>query len=65
MIGSESMSLHGWKQLAEWSLEYSCLDTEEKKDVTKEWTTRWRGYCQWIVDEYGWVNEWTPASSRH
>ncbi|KAF5879502.1 putative adenosine amp deaminase protein [Botrytis fragariae] len=65
MIGSESMSLHGWKQLAEWSLEYSCMDDEEKKDVTKEWTTRWRDYCQWIVDKYSWVNEWTPASDRH
>ncbi|KAF7957701.1 hypothetical protein EAE96_003272 [Botrytis aclada] len=65
MIGSESMSLHGWKQLAEWSLEYSCMDNEEKKDVTKEWTTRWRDYCQWIVDEYDWVNKWTPAPGRH
>ncbi|KAF7907483.1 uncharacterized protein EAF01_005069 [Botrytis porri] len=65
MIGSESMSLHGWKQLAEWSLEYSCMNDEEKKNVTKEWTTRWRDYCQWIVDKYSWVNEWTPASDRH
>ncbi|KAF7904325.1 hypothetical protein EAF00_001659 [Botryotinia globosa] len=65
MVGSESMSLHGWKQLAQWSLEYSCMDNDERREVTKEWTMRWRDYCQWIVDEYSWVNEWTPASDRH
>ncbi|CAD6439791.1 b412b1f9-ccf0-446c-a8d7-81504a189034 [Sclerotinia trifoliorum] len=65
MIGSESMSLYGWKQLAKWSLEHSCMDAEERKDVTKEWTTRWKDYCQWIVDEYSWVNRWTPAPGRH
>ncbi|KAI9649046.1 hypothetical protein NHQ30_001613 [Ciborinia camelliae] len=65
MIGSESMSLHGWKQLAKWSLEHSCMDAKEKREVTREWTTRWRDYCQWIVDEYSWVNEWTPVPGRH
>lgn len=41
------------------------MDTEEKKKVTKEWTARWKVYCQWIVDEYSWVTEWTPEPGRH
>jgi adenosine deaminase CECR1 len=53
MIGSEAMSLQGWKQLAKWSLEHSCMNTEELAAVTAEWSRRWKEFCQWIVDEYG------------
>jgi adenosine deaminase CECR1 len=53
MIGSESMSLLGWKVLAEWSIDHSCLDDEHKKDVRKEWRHRWKSYCKWIVETYG------------
>ena len=53
MIGSESMSLLGWKQLAKWSIEHSCITKEEREIVTTEWTRRWECFCQWIVDEYG------------
>lgn len=53
MIGSESMSLLGWKQLALWSLEHSCMSTEERQDVTKVWLRKWDEFCQWILDEYG------------
>jgi len=52
MIGSESMSLLGWKQLAKWSLEHSCMDKDQLEEVTTEWTKRWAKFCQWIVDEY-------------
>lgn len=66
MIGSESMTLLGWKQLAKWSLEHSCMDSEEKKQVTAEWTRRWNEFCQWIVDEYGpEMRTWEPAPGRH
>lgn len=53
MIGSESMSLLGWKQLVKWSLEHSCMSSAELRSVTEVWTTRWNEFCQWIVDEYG------------
>ncbi|KAF4637969.1 hypothetical protein G7Y89_g121 [Cudoniella acicularis] len=66
MIGSESMSLHGWKQLAKWSLEHSCMDPEQLTSVTEEWTRRWEEFCQWIVDEYGpMLQSWEPAPGRH
>ncbi|TVY83644.1 Adenosine deaminase 2-A [Lachnellula suecica] len=66
MIGSESMTLYGWKQLARWSLEHSCMDPEQLASVTEEWTTRWQEYCQWIVDEYGpQLQNWEPEPIRH
>lgn len=66
MIGAESMSLHGWKQLIKWSLEYSCMSPQELSAVTAEWTRRWAEYCQWIVDEYGpLVENWEPNPGRH
>lgn len=65
MVGSESMTLLGWKQLAKWSLEHSCMDPEEMKSVTKEWNRRWNEYCQWIVTEYGErFQNWEPKSVR-
>jgi adenosine deaminase CECR1 len=66
MIGSESMSLLGWKQLAKWSLEHSCMDAQELESITAEWTLRWTEFCQWIVDEYGAeMRNWEPAPGRH
>lgn len=53
MIGSHSMSLHGWRVLAEWSLEHSCMTAAERESVHKEWLRRWDIFCQWIIDEYG------------
>lgn len=53
MIGSESMSLLGWKQLAKWSLEHSCMTNEERQNVGSEWDIRWGEFCQWILVEYG------------
>jgi adenosine deaminase CECR1 len=61
MVGSKSMSLHGWKVFAEWSLEYSCMTPSHKSEVKKQWLTLWNAYCQWIVDEYG---SKYPATTR-
>jgi adenosine deaminase CECR1 len=66
MIGSESMNLLGWKQLAKWSLEHSCMSPKEMEGVTAEWETQWHDFCQWIVDEYGpKLENWEPAPGRH
>lgn len=53
MVGAEAMSLHGWRVLAEWSLEHSCLTPSEKAAAKEAWLERWEVYCQWIVDTYG------------
>jgi len=60
MIGSENMSLLGWKQLAKWSLEHSCMSPGQRASVTEQWTKKWDEYCQWIVDAYSWVEGWDP-----
>ncbi|KAM3071015.1 hypothetical protein ACMFMG_009921 [Clarireedia jacksonii] len=65
MIGSEAMSLYGWKQLAMWSLEHSCMDDSERVRVTAEWARRWEDFCQWIVEHYAWVETWEPKLTRH
>ncbi|CZT40932.1 related to CECR1 protein [Rhynchosporium secalis] len=66
MIGAESMTLQGWKQLAKWSLEHSCMDPEQLQAVALEWTNRWNEFCKWIVDEYGpMMREWEPEPGRH
>jgi adenosine deaminase CECR1 len=65
MIGSESMSLLGWKQLAKWSVEHSCMAATERDIVTAEWSRRWEDFCQWIVDEYGpKLKDWEPSPGR-
>jgi len=53
MVGSQSMTLHGWRVLAEWSLEHSCMTPSEKSQVKKKWLESWDKFCQWIIDEYG------------
>ncbi|KHJ33649.1 putative adenosine deaminase family protein [Erysiphe necator] len=53
MIGSEAMTLQGWKQLAIWSLDHSCMGANQLKIVKKEWSKRWDEFCLWIVQEYG------------
>ncbi|RDW94438.1 metallo-dependent hydrolase-2 [Coleophoma crateriformis] len=66
MIGSENMTLLGWKQLAQWSLEHSCMDVHDKEQVTAVWQHKWDEFCQWIVDTYGndevFANYVPPAS---
>jgi adenosine deaminase CECR1 len=53
MVGAPSISLYSWKQLAQWSIEYSCLSKVEKdhgKEILKK---SWKEFCQTIVKDYG------------
>ncbi|KAF1957816.1 cat eye syndrome critical region protein 1 [Byssothecium circinans] len=52
MVGSPSISLHSWKQLALWSLEYSCLNDEEKTEGKKIFLAAWEEFCAWVVKEF-------------
>ncbi|EKD20370.1 adenosine/AMP deaminase [Drepanopeziza brunnea f. sp. 'multigermtubi' MB_m1] len=66
MIGAESMTLLGWKQLVKWSLEHSCMDPEQLKSVTAVWEVMWDEFCHWIVEEYGpRMQNWEPQPGRH
>lgn len=53
MVGDTRMTIHGWKQLVEWSLEHSCFSAEELKEALRILAKDWEEYCQWIVSEYG------------
>ena len=47
------MNIHGWKQLAQWSVEHSCLTKEEIKKGKAILAKEWEEFCEWIVETYG------------
>ncbi len=47
------MTLHGWRQLCEWSIEYSCLSDTERQQAFKIFRREWEAFCKWVVSEYG------------
>jgi adenosine deaminase CECR1 len=53
MVGKKDMTLFGWKQLIQWSLEHSCMAPAEKAGVTRYWQREWDEFLHWVVDEYG------------
>jgi adenosine deaminase CECR1 len=46
------MSLYSWKQLARWSLDYSCLSRAEITEGHKILASDWKEFCRSIKDEY-------------
>ncbi|KAM0263891.1 hypothetical protein ACHAQJ_000926 [Trichoderma viride] len=50
MMGSENMTLLGWRTLAEWSISYSCTNEATKKEMLSNYSHKWTEFCQWIVD---------------
>ncbi|KAK4200850.1 putative adenosine deaminase-related growth factor [Triangularia verruculosa] len=50
MAGKADMTLYGLRQLIEWSLEHSCMDSRERKQVFDAWLVMWEEFCQEIVD---------------
>ncbi|KAF2198465.1 cat eye syndrome critical region protein 1 [Delitschia confertaspora ATCC 74209] len=52
MVGSPAMTIHGWKQLALWSLKYSCLSKQEKTRAESIFMKEWEGFCAEVVTIY-------------
>lgn len=58
------MSLHGWRQLIEWSLDHSCMEPELQTRVRHDWERRWDTFCEWVIETYGheaelaWLSTW-------
>jgi adenosine deaminase CECR1 len=52
MVGAPTMSLYSWKQLAHWSIEYSCLTKDEKHEGYQYLDNSWKKFCQAVVDNY-------------
>ncbi|PVH90033.1 Metallo-dependent hydrolase [Periconia macrospinosa] len=62
MVGAPTISVHSWKQLALWSIEYSCLDEKEKKEAKTYFMRAWGEFCKYVVSEFdglfeSWENE--------
>jgi adenosine deaminase CECR1 len=53
MVGSPTMSLYSWKQLARWSIDYSCLSDTEKLEGHKILNRDWETFCDYVINEYG------------
>lgn len=53
MIGKSDMTLYGWKQLIEWSLQHSCLSKEEFNVIHGEWLRRWDRFLDEVIVEFG------------
>ncbi|GAB7356179.1 hypothetical protein MBLNU459_g6768t1 [Dothideomycetes sp. NU459] len=53
MVGSPAMTLHGLRQLAEWSIEHACLSHAQKTKGFNIFAQDWNEFCVWVVKEYG------------
>lgn len=52
MVGAPSMSLYSWKQLARWSIDYSCLSSSQKEEGHRYLNEAWADFCKAVVDKY-------------
>ncbi|KAF2011323.1 Metallo-dependent hydrolase [Aaosphaeria arxii CBS 175.79] len=52
MVGAPTITIHSWKQLALWSLEYSCLSEQERKEGAELLLDSWEQFCRDVVKDY-------------
>ncbi|KAI0878637.1 hypothetical protein GGS24DRAFT_442483 [Hypoxylon argillaceum] len=50
IAGNRKINLYGWKQLARWSIEHSCLSTEERGRMLVEWERRWQEFINALTE---------------
>ncbi|KAK4145271.1 uncharacterized protein C8A04DRAFT_35982 [Dichotomopilus funicola] len=51
MAGKPDMTLHGLRQLAEWSIKHACLDEPGRREALRaDWVRMWDAFCQRIID---------------
>ncbi|AEO58941.1 hypothetical protein MYCTH_2306716 [Thermothelomyces thermophilus ATCC 42464] len=50
IAGKPDMTLHGLRQVVEWSIEHSCMEPELRSEVRGSWEKMWDEFCQRIVD---------------
>ena len=46
------MTLHGWRQLIEWSLKHACMEPQEYELVYARWEARWEDFLQDLITHY-------------
>ncbi|KAI9148671.1 Adenosine deaminase CECR1-A [Paramyrothecium foliicola] len=52
LIGKADMTVYGWRQLIEWSIEHACMSEEERFSVFSAWEIKWDAWLQWVIQEY-------------
>lgn len=52
MVGAPTISLYSWKQLARWSIEYSCLNKTQKEEGQHYLAEAWKEFCTSVVNDY-------------
>lgn len=57
MIGKDDMTLHGWRQLIEWSLEHSRMNEAERAKAQKMWERLWNEFLDWMIATFGKYSE--------
>jgi adenosine deaminase CECR1 len=65
MVGAPSITIHSWKQLALWSIEYSCLLEEQKEKAEKIFLKSWKEFCELIVTLYGKLGNFGEGEERY
>jgi len=47
------MIIQEWEQLAERSIEHSCLDDGQRNQAMEVFARDWEVFCELVVNEYG------------
>ncbi|KAK3394978.1 hypothetical protein B0H63DRAFT_492050 [Podospora didyma] len=55
LAGNSDITLHGWRQLIEWSLEHLCTSKDKSVGIYSQWENHWNEFLQWIIETYGGV----------
>jgi adenosine deaminase CECR1 len=53
MAGHQGINMYGWKQLALWSVEHSCLTEDEHRRMVREWERRWQDFIHALITTSG------------
>ena len=49
-IGKSDMTLHGWRQLIEWSIDHACLNEAEHAEVKQAWKESWENFLGYVLE---------------
>ncbi|PHH60736.1 hypothetical protein CDD81_1318 [Ophiocordyceps australis] len=65
LIGKADFDLLGWKQLALWSIQHSCIDfkSPDADALLRKWEEQWDEYISWLIDECG--PRWLARQTQH
>ncbi|KAJ9151276.1 Adenosine deaminase CECR1-A 1 [Pleurostoma richardsiae] len=56
MVGKSDMTLWGWKQLVQWSLQHACMSQQELQLVSAKWEELWDDFLERVLRDYGETN---------